>query len=437
MRWQLFPPGSRRIGSLYFLEFFIAAFYLLLVPGVWQRLVGAGLLVVYAAVYVQSFWRFNRVSVVLTVAAEVVLTLLMVALLSPGYFWMLFYPAALMGIQMKGRILAAALAVTCLSGLAEVILIAHLHHVSLGPWWPMIVSGLILMPATALGTRSQRKMRDQKLQLERANLEIERLTRAAERDRISRDLHDVMGHELSMITLKAQLAVRLIDRDSARAVHEVRDIEAAARQALTRVREYISGIRQPNLAEEWRTATTALTSAGIRCSAEADDALLTGTTAAHQVMAMCLRETVTNIIRHSQATEARMALNQTVAGRRTPSRDAAWLTLWVADNGRGLAKLPQPGDRFEHSHEEAGDATDSHGLAGLLLRAKAVGGQVTLWSKGVRVTLAEASDAGAPHADLGGAEADVVDREWPGLRGTAWRIEIPFEQPRDRAEVAE
>src|SRR5262249_26323189 len=104
--------------------------------------------------------------------------------------------------------------------------------------------------------------------------ELARLAVSEERLRIARDLHDLLGHSLSVIALKSELARKLIEREPSRAAAELDDIESVSRTALAEVREAVQGYRQLGLAVALENARTALTAAGIDCEvAETDTAL--------------------------------------------------------------------------------------------------------------------------------------------------------------------
>ena len=105
--------------------------------------------------------------------------------------------------------------------------------------------------------------------LRKANEEIEHLATVAERERIARDLHDVLGHTLSVITLKSELAGKLIDRDPARAGKEIREVEEISRQALSDVRDAIRGYRSKGLAAELVQAKSTLETAGLTVQCDA------------------------------------------------------------------------------------------------------------------------------------------------------------------------
>ena len=136
-------------------------------------------------------------------------------------------------------------------------------------------------------------------QLSQAREQIARLAVGEERLRFARDLHDLLGHSLSVIALKSELAGRLIKNTPGLAAHEIEDIEKVARDALREVREAVTGYRQPTLAAELAGAHEVLTAAGIEYHVDHDHVPLPP--AVEAVLAWTVREGVTNVMRHSQA----------------------------------------------------------------------------------------------------------------------------------------
>ena len=146
-------------------------------------------------------------------------------------------------------------------------------------------------------------------ELRRANEEIENLAKVAERERIARDLHDVLGHTLSVITLKSELAGKLMDRDPQRAGKEIREVEQISRQALTDVRDAIRGYRSQGLVAELAQAKTTLETAGL--TVQCDAATTVNLPAVQEsVLSLAVREAVTNVLRHARAHTCRMRLEQ-------------------------------------------------------------------------------------------------------------------------------
>jgi two-component system sensor histidine kinase DesK len=186
-------------------------------------------------------------------------------------------------------------------------------------------------------------------QLRSAQHRIATLAVAEERSRLARDLHDVLGHSLTTITVKAGLARRMLESgDPGRAVAEVRDVEALARQAMTEVRATVSGYREASLGAELVGARAALSAAGI--TADLPNAVDDVAAGLQETFAYALREGVTNVIRHSRASQCQVRLGGT------------WLE--VRDNGH---VAPQD---VASSRVDGG----GHGLSGLAERVGAING---------------------------------------------------------------
>lgn len=178
-----------------------------------------------------------------------------------------------------------------------------------------------------------------------AHQEIEHLATVAERERISRDLHDVLGHTLSLIVLKSELAARLAEQDPARAATEIRDVEQVARRTLQDVRHAIRGYR-PALDDEVARARTMLKAA--RIVADIDITPVPPLARPiEEALALALREAVTNVVRHSGASRCTAQLR--IGGGQA--------VLHVADDGRGSASPPGLGLRGMQERIAALDGT--------------------------------------------------------------------------------
>jgi two-component system sensor histidine kinase DesK len=176
---------------------------------------------------------------------------------------------------------------------------------------------------------------------------------AEERLRIARDLHDLLGHSLSLIALKSELAGRLALQSPVRAAREIRDIENAARTALAEVREAIADYRQSTLASELAGASQLLAAAGIVYRYEGvDGARLDLPASIEAALAWTVREGVTNVIRHSRASECVISL----------THSPAEVAVEIEDNGVGAAITEATG-------------VTSSGLRGLAQRVAAIGGR--------------------------------------------------------------
>ena len=195
--------------------------------------------------------------------------------------------------------------------------------------------------------------------LRAAQEEISRLAVSAERLRIARDLHDLLGHTLSLITLKSELARRLISVSPERADKEMGDVEAAARSTLQEVRDALAQYRRPGVAVELHAARDILDAAGLAFSTEVDEDALRGLDPRREeVLAWTLREGVTNLVRHADARSCALRLQ----------RDGKGVAVELANDGRA------EGERAAADGPLTRAPSLGAGLAGLQERAESLGG---------------------------------------------------------------
>ncbi|MCO1336377.1 sensor histidine kinase [Microbulbifer sp. OS29] len=186
--------------------------------------------------------------------------------------------------------------------------------------------------------------------IKQTQVEVTNIAKIAERERIARDLHDLLGHSLTSITLKAELVERLFDIDPVLAKQHIADIEKISRTALTQVRDTVTEYKKNTLENELTSARVALESKDIELidniPANIDiDQQLNG------VLAMIVREATTNILRHSTATRCKITLEQ----------QQAFLRLRIGDNGKAL-----------------GEVVLGNGIKGMAERFEALGGNLSV-----------------------------------------------------------
>ncbi|MFD0440691.1 histidine kinase [Streptomyces sp. WAC 01325] len=195
--------------------------------------------------------------------------------------------------------------------------------------------------------------------LREARATVAQLAANEERLRLARDLHDLLGHSLSLITIKSELAGRMLPGHPDKAAQQVADIEQVSRQALVDVREAVSGYRRPRLAAELAGARVALAAAEVTAELPAEPDLTGVPEDSETALAWALREAVTNVVRHSGARRC------TVELLRRQTLDGLVLELSVEDDGSG-----------------DGGGGPGHGLTGLTERLTKAGG--TLEAGGTR-----------------------------------------------------
>jgi two-component system sensor histidine kinase DesK len=218
--------------------------------------------------------------------------------------------------------------------------------------WLHLVPLVLLVRGLGLDLAGLARLSEALRELHRARGELARQAVTDERLRLARDLHDLLGHTLSLITLKSELAGRLVDKHPDQAAQEIREVEREARRALREVREAVAGYRQPTLRGELDGARQMLAAAGIDCAIKDTAKALPPTVEA--VLAWTVREGVTNVIRHSRARLCTI--------RVAVEFDHAAVEL--LDDG--IAFLPSP----------AAASPPGTGLSGLAERVAAVNGQL-------------------------------------------------------------
>jgi two-component system sensor histidine kinase DesK len=280
-----------------------------------------------------------------TLAILVALAVLPAAMLAAGapdsfYLLYVFFVAAA-GMSLRPRSAVVVIAVTA----AGVGAAASLERGQGGSATGTLV--LVILAIGAMMTAFNRQIRVN-LELRSARHELARLAVTEERLRIARDLHDLLGHSLSVITLKSELAAKLLEHDPRRAAAELADVQAVGRQALAEVREAVQGYRQLALADALVGARSALSAAGIAC--QFDDAPAELPAEVEEVLAWAVREGTTNVVRHSGAEHCAVRI-----------RDAAGeATVEIEDDGTSARDEPQTGS----------------GLAGLAERAARLRGRL-------------------------------------------------------------
>lgn len=177
--------------------------------------------------------------------------------------------------------------------------------------------------------------------------EVRRLGELAERERIARDLHDLIGHTLSVVVLKSELARKLVERDPARAGREIAEVEALARRSLVEVRQTLSGIRRANLQQELAQSRLALEAADVRSRFELGELDADLPADLESVLAFALREAVTNVVRHADARALTVTLKQ---------RDRQ-VQMEIQDDGRGGVQQHGQGLRGMAERIAAADGT--------------------------------------------------------------------------------
>lgn len=303
-------------------------------------------------------------------ATEMPLTVLGLALIAAfGVVYMLgFGPLSGRPWLVFGLLVALALAVAAVIGVEAIGLTPYLGVAAAlmlpSPWWPRVTAAVALLPLVTLvvgdgfpaffflmvwpiiiGMVLLRLFGEGE---QRADESRAALALVAERERVARDVHDVLGHSLTALSIKAELAARLIDVDPERARAELASIQETARQALAEVRATVGGLRAADLQAELDAAPQVLADAGVETVVHGRVA---DTDPRHRaLLASVLREAVTNVVRHATASSVVIELGPH--------------GMTVTDDGTGIRR------------------PDGNGLRGMRERVADVGGTLSLLEAG-------------------------------------------------------
>ncbi|MCC3376463.1 sensor histidine kinase [Cohnella sp. REN36] len=298
----------------------VPIFYLIRLPGD-KAAIGLSLVALFTVFYVLGFrrraWSFPAALAMTAIAAGLAL------LSDAGMITIGFFIVALAVFQTQFWQTLAVMA--AMAAAFSYVLIAEFAVLSPDEW-ASLLPPIGIMLAFPFVMRAIRRSRELRKQLDTANERIRQLIQQEERERIARDLHDTLGQTLTLISLKSEIAGKLVTRQPERAREELREIHGTARTALRQIRELVTDMRALRLADELDRARQLLHSANIACAAEGfEDEGAVHPLEAH-VLAYALRETVTNVVRHSGASRCEIAL----------SVSETELALIVRDDGKGL-----------------------------------------------------------------------------------------------------
>ncbi len=297
---------------------------------------------VFLVMYFAYFWVSRRWQIVL-IAMMVLLGAVYIPYNGGAGTFVVYAGAFVPFAFEKEKTAAGVLALVPVIPFLEIVLL-HLSY------WSVIYC--CLLPLAVGGSNvffAARNRMYEKLRM--ANDEITHLAKVAERERIARDLHDVLGHTLSVIILKSELARKLIERDPVRAKAEIADVEQTSRDALAEVRSTIRGYRLNSLGAELKQAESTLRTAGV--TVEAETAAMRLTPAQEGVLALVIREAVTNVVRHAGAQHCQVRLTSLNGD----------CQLEVCDDGRG------------------GLRREGNGIRGMRERVEALGGTLQYTSR--------------------------------------------------------
>ncbi|MFG3018600.1 sensor histidine kinase [Streptomyces sp. NPDC048254] len=276
---------------------------------------------IYLSIVFRSMGRpFRGWIVTIAIAVEWTLAVTLAFTLGGSWFGLFVYVSVMCGVTFPLRVAYWTIPLTT----AAMMLAGWYVHDMDEAWGLFLVVLLVGFSMTGV-----RQLVATTVELRKARATVAQLAANEERLRLARDLHDLLGHSLSLITLKSELAGRMLPDHPDKAAQQVSDIEQVSRQALVDVREAVTGYRRPRLAAELAGAQVALTAAAVTAEVPAEPDLAGVPEDGEAALAWALREAITNVVRHSGASAC------TVEVLRRQTLDGPVLELAVEDNGSG------------------------------------------------------------------------------------------------------
>ncbi|KWX77459.1 sensor histidine kinase [Paenibacillus jilunlii] len=325
-KWHHIFHKSTGLSPYVWVVFYILPFYFIFRSASVnqnQWVYGIVMVAVFFTCYVLSFKSKGWV-VYFWTSVQILVSITMTLLF--GYMYFALFIAFFIGNIQKRAGFFTLYSIHLLTTIAAInyeMITGNRVFISQLPFVLVSMIAVVLLPATTYNRNNQDKLQGQ---LEDANKRISELVIMEERQRIARDLHDTLGQKLSLIGLKSDLAGKLIHKNPAQAVIEINDVRQTARSALKEVREMVTQMRGIRLEDELIRIRQLLEAAEIEFQLEGSPKLVNTSLITENVLSMCLKEAVTNVVKHSGATLCQVRIE--------PSRTD--LLIKVKDNGTGI-----------------------------------------------------------------------------------------------------
>ncbi|GKU83536.1 sensor histidine kinase [Niallia sp. NCCP-28] len=296
-RIVLFPARFGFFPYMFLVYLILPAFYIAQATGV-KRVIGYLLLALFLVSYRQLYMYMDKKIYTFWIGVQMGIIFLLSIFYNPNILFMGFFPANFIGYYKNKRHFYQALAVFAITQIIPLF-----YYVGNASFGSMIyyLPFFVIMLMSPFGIRSMNKRMDLEKQLDVANEQINQLVKREERMRIARDLHDTLGHTLSLLTLKSQLVGKLAVHKPEQAKLEAKEMEKISRSALKQVRELVSDMRAITIAEELVEVQTILEAADIGFDMDIDKKVSEIPHLTQNILSLCLKEAINNVIKHSGA----------------------------------------------------------------------------------------------------------------------------------------
>lgn len=291
-----------------------------------KQSIGYVMLVLFLVTYRQLYWSMGKKVFTYWLVIQLSITFLFSIFYDLNYIFLGFFPANFIGWYREKPNFYRG--IVCLSLIVIIPFIYNMKSIQSTNQLLYFIPFIIIMIFSPFGIRSMNRRMELEKKLDQANQQIEELIKQEERVRIARDLHDTLGHTLSLLTLKSQLVQRLVTIDSKQAKDEAKEMEITSRSALKQVRELVTDMRSINIAEELIHIQQILKTADITYQYDGEDNFSEIPPITQNIVSMCIREAVTNIVKHSKATHCTISI----------AHSTEKMNIMIRDDGMGLDK---------------------------------------------------------------------------------------------------
>lgn len=341
MKKSLFPRQAGFFPYVFLVYLAFPIFNLTKETG-FKQWIGYVMVGLFFMTYRQLYWLVGKRAFHYWLALQLSIILIFSTVYNPNYIFMGFFPAHFIGCYRdRHHFRYGLMALAVVEFMPIVVAVLKQGRMFSPSEMLYFIPFVIIMMISPFGVRSMNKRMELEKQLEKANERIEELVKREERVRIARDLHDTLGHTLSLLTLKSQLVQRLTSVDPERARVEAREMELTSRAALKQVRELVTDMRGFMVAEELVQIQQILRAAGITYDYEGVVDFSRIAPFTQNVVSMCIREAITNVVKHSRASHCTVSVIEGL--------DA--LNVVIHDDGMGIGKNKSAGNGLKGIQE--------------------------------------------------------------------------------------
>ena len=335
--FEIFPKKFGILPYIFLFYLIMPLFYIFEETGI-KAVMGYSMLLLFLVSYRELYNVKSEKKYSFWLAIQIIIVMIFSILYNPYIIFMGFFPANFVGWYEQKKDFRRALTLFAFSMILTMTIVIYLGEMV---DFLFFIPFLVVMISSPIGIRTMNERMTLEQKLDQANEQIKELIKREERVRIARDLHDTLGHTLSLITLQSQLVQRLAESNPERAKLEAKEIEMTSRSALREVRELVSDMRTITLEEEIVDLEQILNAAGIEFHMKKNSELPDLPLLQQNILGMCLREAGTNIVKHSKAKKCYVDIQGSKGN----------VTISVIDDGIGLVDSYTSGNGLKGMRE--------------------------------------------------------------------------------------